>query len=669
MADPSAIQQESEALKERLGELSADELEQLVRHHNALYWDKNEPSIDDVTYDKLVEALRQARPESPVLDELGEPDPSMGKDRRFPPVAHDVPMLSLDKCYDDETLEKWREKIKGPVTVTPKIDGVACAIRYDEKGRLALAATRGNGKVGENVTQNARGIVDLPAQIDAKKLGGRPVEVRGEIYMSLSNFRKNWADVAPNPRNLTAGALRQKEADESARYGLQFFTYDLLGTTFATEREKNEVAEELGFPLPELLYVPEDGDLSAAFRHYAERRADLDYEIDGVVMKADRTDERERLGTTAHHPRWAIAYKLQGEGAQTRLKDVLWSVGRSGVITPVAVVDGVFISGVTVTRASLHNAGFLEKKGIKKGALVEIVRRGGVIPHVERVLSGEGDVVSPPDACPSCGRPPVIEGDFVYCSEPETCPDVMRGRVTHFVRVIDVIGFGKKYLTALIDKGLVKEPADLYRLTKDDLTALERMGDVLADKLLRELEQKRELPLPVFLTALGIEEVGPTVAEALAEHHPSLEELRAAKREDLAAIHGIGESIATSFASAMNARKDEIDHLLKQVRVTEPEKIEAPEGHALSGKSVVFTGKLARMDRKSAQKRVREVGGKTPSGVSRELDYLVIGDDGSPLLGDGKKSTKHTKAESLNAKDAEIEIISEADFELLLEDA
>jgi DNA ligase (NAD+) len=493
------------------------------------------------------------------------------------------------------------------------------------------------------------------------------VEVRGEIYMALSNFRKNWAEVAPNPRNLTAGALRQKDAAESAKYGLSFFCYDLLGSGFPTEREKNEFLAKLGFSVPEVLYVPEDGDLAAAFRHYADRRDDLDYEIDGVVMKADRVDERERLGMTAHHPRWAIAYKLQGEGAQTRLTDVTWSVGRSGVITPVAIVDGVFISGVTVTRASLHNAGYLEKKGIKTGALVEVVRRGGVIPHVERVLSQDGDVVKRPETCPSCARPVRNDGDFVYCAEPADCPDVMRGRVTHFVRVIDVIGFGKKYLTALIDKGLVKEPADLFRLTKDDLLGLERMGEVLADKLMRELEAKRSLPMPIFLTALGIDEVGPTVAEAIAEHYPSLDAVRTTKHEELAAIHGIGDSIASSFESAMRERADEIDHLLTQVQVTEPEKVEAPEGHPLASKSVVFTGKLARMDRKSAQKRVREVGGKTPSGVSKELDYLVIGDDGSPLLGEGKKSTKHTKAESLNAKGAEIQIVTEADFERLVE--
>lgn len=667
MAKPATEEAESQELIERLPQLQADELERLVRHHNQLYWETNAPEIDDVTYDKLVEALRTAKPDSPVLDELGGADPTMGKDRRFPPVTHSAPMLSLDKCYDDDTLAKWREKVNGAVSVTPKIDGVACAIRYDKDGRLLLAATRGNGKVGENLTQNARGIVDLPQSLDAKRLDGREVEVRGEVYMKLSNFRTNWAEEAPNPRNLTAGAIRQKSATESARYGLTFFAYDLLGTDFPTEREKNAYIAELGFSQPEILYVDEDGDLAAAFRHYADQRDTLDYEIDGVVMKADEDSERDRLGMTAHHPRWAIAYKLQGEGAQTRLVDVIWSVGRSGVITPVARVDGVFISGVTVTRASLHNAGYLEKKGIRKGALVEVVRRGGVIPHVERVISADGEPVRPPSDCPSCKRPVKVDGDFVYCSEPADCPDVMRGRVTHFVRVIDVIGFGKKYLAALIDRGLVNEPADLFALTQEQLLSLERMGKVLADKLLRELEAKRTLPLPTFLIALGIDEVGPTVAEAIADHYPTLEAARGASHEELAAIHGIGEAIATSFVSAMGERSEEIEHLLKQVSVTVVEKVEAPEGHPLADKSVVFTGKLARMDRKSAQKKVREVGGKTPSGVSKELDWLVIGDDGSPLLGEGKHSTKHTKAESLNAKGAEIEIVTEAAFEKLLE--
>ncbi len=663
MAEPASVGEESQALLEALPELDAEELERLVRYHNERYWNDNAPEIDDVTFDKLVEALRALRPASEALVELGETELT-GGERRFGAVVHERPMLSLDKCYDDDTLLKWQSRIKGGVIVTPKIDGVACAIRYDAKGKLVLASTRGTGKVGDDVTKNASRIEDIPTELDAGLLPGA-IEVRGEVYMRLSRFRERYAEQFANPRNLTAGALKHKDVDASESYGLSFFAYDLLGVELSTEREKNELALRLGLPVPETLFVEDGADLTAAFRHFAARRDALDFEIDGVVMKADLTSERERLGLTAHHPRWAIAYKLQGESAQTRITAVEWSLGRSGVVTPVAIVDPVFVSGVTVTRASLHNAGYLEKLGIKRGALVEIVRRGGVIPHVERVLSATGDDVPRPALCPSCERPTTSVGDFVYCSQPSDCLAVVVGRVGHFVRVIDVLGFGKKYLAALITKGLVKEPADLYRLTKDDLLSLDRMGDLLASKLLAEIDARRRLTLPTLLTALGIEEVGPTVAETVAEHFGSMDAIRRASVDDLSSLHGVGTSIAASLHDALRERSDEIDHMLTHIDIVAPE---APKdtGHALSGKSVVFTGKLALMDRKSAQKRVRDVGGKTPAGVSAELDYLVIGDDGSPLLGEGEMSSKHKKADKLIEKGAAIHIMSESDFAKLL---
>jgi DNA ligase (NAD+) len=663
MPDAATIQENSAALLTALPILDEGELERLVRHHNARYWDSDAPEIDDPTFDKLVEALRAKAPGSKALLELGESGAAV--ERRFAPVEHEHPMLSLDKCYDDETLLKWREKVRGPIAVTPKIDGVACALRYDAEGRLALAATRGSGKIGDDITVNARCIEDIPAQVDVARLPG-PVEVRGEVYMRLSRFRERYAEQFANPRNLAAGALKQKDPEMTRAYKLSFFAFDVLGTKLPSERDKNAALQAVGFALPEVLYVEEGEDLTAAFRHYAERREALDCEIDGVVMKADLVGERERLGLTAHHPKWAIAYKLQGESAQTRIAAVQWSVGRSGVVTPVAVVDPVFVSGVTVTRASLHNAGYLEKLGVKRGALVELVRRGGVIPHVERVLADVGEEVLRPERCPSCGRPTSSEGDFLFCSEPADCPDVVRGRVAHFVRVIDVLGFGKKSLAALIDKGLVKEPADLFKLTREQLVGIERMGEVLAQKLLAELDARRRLPLPTFLTALGIEEVGPTVAEALCEHFPSLASLRAASLFELGAIHGIGPSIASSLTRALAERSEEIDHLLTEIDVVLPAAREQT-GHPLCGKSVVFTGKLATMERKNAQKRVRDLGGKTPTGVTSELSILVVGDEGSPLLGEGERSTKQKKAEQLNEKGARIEVMAESDFVKLLE--
>jgi DNA ligase (NAD+) len=644
-----AIADASRALRDRLAGSSADELEALVRHHDAAYWERDAPEIDDPTYDALVEALRAARPSSPVLEALGAPD------RRFAQVVHERPMLSLDKCYDDDTLARWKKTVKGGVVVTPKIDGVACSLKYDG-GRLARAATRGDGKVGDDITKNAARIVDVP-----KEPGGGVFEVRGEVYMRLSRFQSTYAEEFANPRNLVAGALKQKDPDKSAAYGLSFLAYDLQGAGATTEREKLARLAAMGFTVPPFERVDDDGDLPAAYRALAARRADLDYETDGVVMKADVVAEQERLGATAHHPRWAIAYKFQGESAQTRIRDVAWSVGRSGTITPVAVVDPVFVSGVTVTRASLHNAGYLQKLGVRKGALVELVRRGGVIPHVERVLSADGEPVARPTTCPSCGAPTIDQGDFVACSRPDACTDVVVRRVAHFTRVIDVLGYGEKHLRSLVEKQLVKRPADLYRVTEEQLVSLERMGEKLAQKLKAEIEGKRRLPLAVFLEALGLEEVGGTVSEVLAHTYGDLARIRALRVEDMAGLHGVGPKIAEAVVAGLRQRAADVDALLAEVEIVDAAPV-ADTGSPLFGKSVVFTGKMAHMDRKSAQQKVREAGGKTPAGVSADVDLLVVGDEGSPLLGGGEKSSKQKSAEKLVEKGAAIRIVTERDF-------
>lgn len=667
MPTPDEIETRSEELLARLPRLSAEELEGLVRHHNALYWDRAAPEISDPAFDKLVEALRHLRPDSPVLDELGETvGGAPGTDRRFAPVEHRRPMLSLDKCYDDATLQKWRDKIEGAVVVTPKIDGVACSIRYGKDGNLEVAATRGDGKVGDDITANAKRIKDIPHHIPAEHFDassdGDTLEVRGEVYMELSRFEAAYAADFANPRNLTAGALKHKEPERSEAYGLRFFAYDIDGSDLPTEREKFAYLDQIGFRAPPRLVVEPRDDLAAAFREYEAQRATFDYETDGVVMRADRVDVQRRMGNTAHHPRYAIAYKFQGEGAQTKLREVEWSVARSGAITPVALVDPVFVSGATVSRASLHHAGYIDKLGLTTDCTVELVRRGGVIPHVERVLSAQGEKLQVPTACPG-GYPVERDGDFIYCSRANECPVVLRARVKHFNKVIDLIGFGEKHLTRLYETGLVRRPVDLYRLKMDDLLGLERLAEKSASKLLAEIDAKRRLPIAVFLTALGIDEVGLTVAETIVDHFDTWEKLAGASEEQLAEIHGVGPSIAHSLKHGLAERQAEVDELRTEVTVLPATRVVVAEGsHPLAGKSVVFTGKMAHMDRKVAQQQVKERGGKTPSSVSRELDYLVIGDDGSPLLGDGKKSTKQKTAEKLVGEGADIRIISETDF-------
>jgi DNA ligase (NAD+) len=670
--EPSTTAVASSALLARLPSLPASELEALVRHHNDRYWRAAAPEIDDVTFDRLVEALRAAAPASPVLDELGERRDDGSREPRigFGDVVHARPMLSLDKCYDDDTLLKWGAQMKGPVIVTPKIDGLACSLRYDKHGHLKQAGTRGDGRTGDDITKNARGIKDIPARIvhPPHSIDDDGFEVRGEVYMRVSRFNAHYKGNKANPRNLAAGALKTKDPAESAAYGLSFFAYDLLGVDVDSESGKREILEKLGFPLTPAEVVPRHTDLPDVFRRFVDVCKDLDVETDGVVMKADVVAEQERLGITAHHPRYALAYKFQGESAQTTIVDIEWGVARTGVVTPVAVVDPVFVSGVTVTRVSLHNAGYARKLGVGIGARVEVVRRGGVIPHVERVLAPPPALLEAPTEWPvKDGTTPLrYDGDFLVLAEPERSTDVVVSRVAHFTRVVDATGFGDKRLTQLVEQGLVKSPADLYALDKATLSALDRMGETSAQHLLDEMNARRTLTLPVFLTSLGIDDLGPTVAVALADHVHTLEALRAQPPETLAEIHGIGAVTASSIVEGLRQSSSVIDGLLQHVTIVAAKKVE-DTGSPLFGKSVVFTGTMATLDRKSAQKRVQQKGGKTPSSVTADLDYLVIGDEGSPLLGAGEKSTKHKAAEKLIAKGSNVQIVSERDFLVLLE--
>lgn len=654
------LQANSQALLDELPHLDADALEERVRYHNGLYWDQNEPEIDDPTYDKLVEALRTKRPNSPVLDELGGETSTPEDGRQFASVQHERKMLSLDKAYDDERVNKWRSTFSGGVVITPKIDGVACSIRYDERGKMTVAATRGSGVKGDDITANAKQVTNIPAAVDEKATAGQALEVRGEVYMALSRFEKHYKDDYENPRNLTAGKLKQKDPKETGRFGLRFLAYDLLGGTFATEIEKHQMLDAMGFDRPPAKYVAEDDDVVEAVHEVAATRTTLDYETDGVVMKADTISEQERLGATAHHPRFALAYKFQGEAAQSKLVRVEWSIGRSGVVTPVAVVEPVRVGGVTITNVSLHNYGFIQKLGLKSESLLEVERAGDVIPHIRRVLSHAGDDIPMPD------YPVRVDGDFMYVLDSTGHPDVIKKQVAHFLKVIDVQGFGTKIISALVDKGLIKRPADIFKLEVADIASLERMGEKSANNFIRERERKRELPFPTFLTALGLPEVGSTVSAVVCDAYETLDDLKRATSEDLAAIHGVGPSIAASIASGLVANADDIDALLEEVKIVRPAAAVTTD-HELSGKSVVFTGKMATLERKAAQKKVKDLGGKAPSSVTKDLDILVIGDDGSPLLGSGNMSTKHKSAEKLIAKGASIQIISESDFIKMLD--
>ena len=636
---------------DKIAAMSVQQLEQAIRHHNAQYWDHDRPEISDYDYDLLVSRLRSLAPQSPLLS-------AFGAERFGDPVEHASAMLSLDKCYSDEELAAWSAKFSGDVVASPKLDGIACSLRYDAHGRLAVAATRGNGTVGDDITTNARQIEDIPRQVSEPS-----IEVRGEIYMRLSTFARFRGQFA-NPRNLAAGAIKNKDAARFREYGLSFAAYDLLGASDSSELSKLRRLAGLGFGAVEYRLSSQQ-ELPESFAYFAAKRGDFDFEIDGVVFKADRLSEQRRLGATAHHPRYAIAYKFQGDSARTTLQDVTWSVARTGAVTPVARVAPVSLSGATISRASLHNAGFIAKKNLSLGAVVVVTRRGGVIPNVEFVVEPGDQPVTLPQRCPSCGGELVARAsgndesgqlDFLYCKQPKNCRDALIGAMAHFCHVVDIQGFGEKLLAEGFDKGVLRTPADFFRLEKDELLRFERVGEKLADKLLAQVAAHRTLELSVFLRALGIDELGSHVAALLAQHCGSLERVRRVDAETLAQLHGVGDTIAEKVVSGLRAEAVLIDALLQQVSVATA-KDAVPSAMPLSGKSFVFTGKLLSFDRKQAQAQVRELGGSTPSGVTRDLTYLVLG-----AGKESAKSSKLKKAEAYIRQDAQIRIIAEDDF-------
>jgi len=656
--------------------MTVDELAAAVRYHNHRYFALDAPVLSDVEFDALTRRLREVAPDHPALVEI--PDDAAPRASGEPPagakVVHERPMLSLDKCYSEEELRKWADTIEGEIVASPKIDGVAASFRYDARGALVLAATRGDGRRGEAFTEHARHITHLPTQLPGGAEAG-PVEVRGEVYLPLSVFRRLDGDFS-SPRNTAAGALKQKDPSKTAAYGLSFFLYDVLGRPFETELDKVAWARAQGFTPAESAEVPRDA-LQAHFEAWEARRASLDYEIDGVVYKANRTSEHARLGLTAHHPRYAIAYKLQGDQATTRLLDVEWSVSRTGAITPVGVVEPVRLSGASVTRASLHNLSILRELGVTLGARVVTVRRGGVIPHIERVVEPGDTPVDIPATCPSCGAPteerPGREG-MVFCSHPERCPAVLRGTIQHFTRLAGIDGFGPKVVDQLVERGLVRQPADLYALRPEDLTPLERMGETLARKLVDNVQRRRRLPLATFLRALGVDDLGSEAAAWIAEAFGTLDAVLAATPEAIAKIHGLGDKTAASIRAGLDAWAPQIAALREFVTVEDaapPARDQAPAAadDPIAGKSFVFTGTMASMDRKTAQAKVRERGGKTPSGVSKTTDYVVVGDKASALTGDGPKSSKHKKAEALAAQGAPVKLLTESAFLELLGEA
>ena len=650
--------------------------------HAYRYYVLDTPSIPDADYDRLyreLEALEAAHPELITSD---SPTQRVGAppDTAFAPIQHRLPMLSLANAFNEQEVRDFDRRARERTDVAslryvvePKMDGLAVSLTY-EHGRLVQAATRGDGRTGEDVTANVRTIRRVPLRLQ----GEAPtlVEIRGEIYLPLEGFhamnRRLEAEGAKtfvNPRNAAAGALRQLDPAMTAQRPLDLVCYALgameSGELPETHAEVLEQLRSWGLPVSDLNTVVDsvDGCL-ARYQQLQTQRPELPYEIDGVVYKLDSLALRAELGQVARAPRWAIAHKFPAEEASTRLLDVEFQVGRTGALTPVARLEPVFVGGVTVSNATLHNMDEIERKDVRIGDRVVVRRAGDVIPEVARVLpdARDDDVrpVQAPDQCPVCGSAAVrAEGEAVVrCSGGLVCSAQREAALRHFVsrRAMDVDGLGDKLIQQLVANGRVQSPADLFTLTAEELARLDRMGAKSAANLVAALERARETELARLIFALGIREVGEVTAAALAAAFGDLDPLMQAEEADLLAVPDVGPIVARhvrSFFDQPDNRR--VIEALRERGVRWPA-VEPPEdtGQAqpLAGKTFVVTGTLDGLSRDEAKARIQQAGGKVTSSVSKKTDYLVAGAD---------PGSKLEKARSLG-----VAIIDQAELEVLL---
>jgi len=665
-------------------EKKIESLREKIRHHEYLYYVVDNPEISDAEFDKLMRQLKDLEAEHPDLVTPDSPTQRVGGKPRegFVKVPHSSPMLSLDNTYSEEELRDWERRVhelSGRTDVDYvcelKLDGMSLALIYED-GKLIRGITRGDGSVGEDVTLNVRTVRSVPLSIPKEKLkkAGIPAdfEVRGELLMPTASFKKineererNGLPIFANPRNFTAGTVRQLDSNITAERRLDYFPYILLqnGRTYFDHHSKTLAAlDAAGFKVnPNHKLVRSMDEVWAFIQQWEEKRDSLPYEIDGIVVKVDRISLQDELGFTGKAPRWAIAYKYAARAGITKLEAVRWQVGRTGKLTPVAELVPVAIGGTTVRNATLHNMDEIERLGIKIGDWVQVERGGDVIPKVAKVIDDKDHPrgkpeIKIPEKCPICGNKVVrTEGEVDYRCVNANCPAKLLGTILHFASrgVMNIDGMGDALVTQLTERGLVKNVADIYKLTKDDLLSLERMGDKSAQNILDEIEASKKLPLERVIYGLGIRMVGERTAQFLAEHFGSMEELEKASGEELQKVNEVGPRIADSIVEffAIPANQDLIKRLRKaELRLTGEKK---QRGTKLAGKTFVLTGTLAHFTRDEAKKMIEDAGGKVTGSVSKKTDYVVAGADA------GSKLDK--------AKELGVEVIDEREMKNIVE--
>src|SRR5579864_5691898 len=673
------------ALSKSAAKVAAEKLRKQIRIHENLYYVSDAPKISDAEFDRLMEKLKKIEAEFPDLVTPDSPSQRVGgaPRERFQTVRHARPMMSLDNAFSFEAVTEFdrrvhelsgREKID--YTVEHKFDGLSIALLY-ENGALARAVTRGDGTTGEDVTPNVRTIRSVPLSVDpavVRKLGiSGDFEVRGEIIMPRKAFEalnrqqeKEGGKIFVNARNTAAGAVRVLDPQITAKRRLDFYGYYLFakpaasgGKPIKRHSQTLEALTRLGFKVCAKWQICSTLDCVLKYcEAWDTKREKLPYEIDGIVIKVDEFAMQDELGFTAKAPRWAIAYKWPARQETTIVNDIIVQVGRTGALTPVAMLQPVQVGGVTVSRSTLHNMDEIERLGLQIGDTVLIERAGEVIPHILKVTK-EGKHRKPfrmPKNCPECGSAIHRDEDEVaYRCVNAACPAKRKESLLHFAsrHAMDINGLGDKIVDQLVDKGMVKDVADLYALKLDDVAELERMGEKSAQNLLDEIAASKKNALARLIYALGIRMVGERTAQLLADHFSSLEELAAAKEEQLFEVGEVGPKVAAAIAEFFSepANRKIIRKLEKAgVRPTAEKRV--VKSQKLAGKSFVFTGGLANRSREDAGKMVMQHGGKVSGSVSKKTDYVVVGTE---------PGSKYDKAKSL-----EVPILTEAEFEKLL---
>lgn len=667
---------------ERAADLAeADKLRREIRHNEYLYYVLDAPEITDAEYDRMMVRLRELEARYPDSIPADSPTQRVGgrASSQFTEVRHLEPLLSLGNVFSAEELRAFDERVRSGLpagskveyVMEPKIDGLACSLIY-ENGKLVRAATRGDGVVGENVTANVRTIRSIPLTLKVPEGEAVPelLDVRGEVYMPRQAFMRLNEQRAErgesefaNPRNAAAGSLRQLDPQVTASRSLSFFAYYLVGEGAQPKHSESlALLARYGFKVSENYKVVENIDEAIKYiGDFNELRQGLSYDTDGAVIKVNDVYQQRILGATGKDPRWATAYKYPPEQAETTLEDIDWRVGRTGVLTPTAVLTPVKLSGSVISRATLHNEDFIRAKDIRIGDRVIINKAGEIIPEVLRVVvekrTGDEKEVEIPNVCPECGWRVERQGEeaAIRCTNPH-CPALGREGLIHFVSrdAMNIDGCGPSVINALLDAGLVRDAADLYSLRKEDLLKLERMGEKSADNLLAALAESKKNELDKLLFALGIRHVGAKVARILATEFGSMEKLQQAQPEELAQIRDIGYKIAESAVTWLNvpANIDLVERLAAAgltMTFTPPA---SQEDNPFFGKTLVFTGTMPTLGRAEAKTMAQDVGAKVSGSVSKKTDYVIAG---------AEAGSKLEKAQQLG-----VTVIDEAEFLRLL---